>query len=1331
MGRGIREQALSILILAIFLLIDPAAFAQSIGGGGGISGSGGPISGGVQIGGDIGGTNSSPTVAKIGGATISPLATQTVPCTVAQGCNGVTAMPTAGSPGPWAALEQTTNSPLPTASATLACINPSGNYPDTHWYSGALSGANVTYTLPSSGCIDNASINVTAIQDAAHTVTFTTSASGGSEGATCPALGTTVGNQATWRYKYNATRSSWVSDCSAGTVPPTPSSGTPGFTHTPVVTSGAATLQTLCTTANCADINRVANGTTSTALTLTAPASTVLTDGQTVDIEVAIGSTAPSDILFAANTGVTWASAQPGLSDANVTAVSGAATTARSNACGAPAANTTIYYHAKWNAATGVLTLASCGVHPAASSYAQVGGDLGGTSASPTIARIGGATISPLATQTVPCTVAQGCTGQTAAGQAAAQAIGAADISGADINASPFWTALGGGTAGKAALPALGSPGSFSSLEQVQNDTLPTVNTAVTCLSTSAAGGSWPIRHQYIGSLSGASVTYTLPASGCLTGSEIGFHIVQDAAHTVTFATSATGGLQGPSCPALGLTAGNKLDVSYTWDAGDSSWITHCGTTVPYTAPGVGISTFVDAGSPYIPLSSDQMVDCNCSSGACQFNLPQAGNQALKRRYEIKNISSTQVCNVAPSAGDSINGSTSNIALGTNETVSVQERAATFWDKVLTANASDVVSGNLGVPVVITLTNNTTTGPVTSELVTSTGVPSTATVAPASTTNGIQGVCVSNCTNSGSSKIQILGLVNCVFDNASTAGHFVTISTSLAGECHDAGATQPTGVPTVGIVQVTNASAGTNQIQIGPPMSSLNAGGVGVNSGVAGNPTFYASSGAVVSGIGGIVHCGSGTLDACKASCPTIGACHMIGDPGITYTNPHPFVVGDFNSSGTRLLQTLDLDSAGVNCTDTTTGNVDTCIVLLQQSNLQCEGYGISGGNGHITAASSANLDNVVATMGEIQLPAWVTVHAYLLGQMLYDSTANKTVMVTVAGTSGGTLPTFSPTIGLTVTDGGVTWKTIATGRIGSITGQVQNITGCNIGGNTAASIHTVVHLGGSGGGRQSFTNSNYGAISTGGTGLLIDSGTGSTGTGSGATLGCCVMVSNTFLGPQPGIGAGPAYGVRVTGANTTGTDIEGGQIADINGTANVALLSIDGTGVYGTHVGGGVYFEMGNGVGESGTDGILISGARGTVIDNFLLQRNGSSNTITNCFHITGSNVDSVIIKGRQVGSSPCVTNLLLNDIPSPNYTVPAGSNTLKYDYTSPSNTAGQVFDSTLGFAGGFTFANIGTYLTTDGEFGYCNNCTIASPCAGGGTGAIAKRLNGVNVCN
>jgi hypothetical protein len=43
--------------------------------------------------------------------------------------------------------------------------------------------------------------------------------------------------------------------------------------------------------------------------------------------------------------------------------------------------------------------------------------------------------------------------------------------------------------------------------------------------------------------------------------------------------------------------------------------------------------------------------------------------------------------------------------------------------------------------------------------------------------------------------------------------------------------------------------------------------------------------------------------------------------------------------------------------------------------------------------------------------------------------------------------------------------------------------------------------------------------------------------------------------------------------------------------------------------------------------------------------------------------------------------------------------------------------------------FSNLGTPI--NGTFVYCPDCTIANPCAGGGTGALAKRLNGIWVCN
>jgi hypothetical protein len=46
-----------------------------------------------------------------------------------------------------------------------------------------------------------------------------------------------------------------------------------------------------------------------------------------------------------------------------------------------------------------------------------------------------------------------------------------------------------------------------------------------------------------------------------------------------------------------------------------------------------------------------------------------------------------------------------------------------------------------------------------------------------------------------------------------------------------------------------------------------------------------------------------------------------------------------------------------------------------------------------------------------------------------------------------------------------------------------------------------------------------------------------------------------------------------------------------------------------------------------------------------------------------------------------------------------------------------------------GVAFADLGT--PADGTLLYCTNCTVANPCAAGGTGAFAKRLNGAWVCN
>ena len=74
----------------------------------------------------------------------------------------------------------------------------------------------------------------------------------------------------------------------------------------------------------------------------------------------------------------------------------------------------------------------------------------------------------------------------------------------------------------------------------------------------------------------------------------------------------------------------------------------------------------------------------------------------------------------------------------------------------------------------------------------------------------------------------------------------------------------------------------------------------------------------------------------------------------------------------------------------------------------------------------------------------------------------------------------------------------------------------------------------------------------------------------------------------------------------------------------------------------------------------------------------------------------------------------------------------------TRPSAGAVKVTDASTGWGqmqsgsillNGVLQASLGT--PSNGTVVYCSDCTIANPCASGGTGALAKRLNGVWVCN
>lgn len=87
--------------------------------------------------------------------------------------------------------------------------------------------------------------------------------------------------------------------------------------------------------------------------------------------------------------------------------------------------------------------------------------------------------------------------------------------------------------------------------------------------------------------------------------------------------------------------------------------------------------------------------------------------------------------------------------------------------------------------------------------------------------SGAKGIVVGGAGLTGSADVSQVGQASCAFDGATTSGDYVQISSTVAGDCHDAGSTSPANGQIIGNVLSTNASAGTY------PVSLLSAGGSG------------------------------------------------------------------------------------------------------------------------------------------------------------------------------------------------------------------------------------------------------------------------------------------------------------------------------------------------------------------------------------------------------------------------------------------------------------------------------------------------------------------------
>ena len=134
---------------------------------------------------------------------------------------------------------------------------------------------------------------------------------------------------------------------------------------------------------------------------------------------------------------------------------------------------------------------------------------------------------------------------------------------------------------------------------------------------------------------------------------------------------------------------------------------------------------------------------------------------------------------------------------------------------------ADLTSGALATDV----PNQGTTGTTLNKLAKVTGSPASAVIASTSDTSGIIGVVVDGAGTTGSAQIARGGEASCVFDGATTAGDYVQISNTIAGECHDAGTSYPGSGQVLGRVLSTNSGTGTYAMLVGGPEVQAAAGG--------------------------------------------------------------------------------------------------------------------------------------------------------------------------------------------------------------------------------------------------------------------------------------------------------------------------------------------------------------------------------------------------------------------------------------------------------------------------------------------------------------------------
>lgn len=272
--------------------------------------------------------------------------------------------------------------------------------------------------------------------------------------------------------------------------------------------------------------------------------------------------------------------------------------------------------------------------------------------------------------------------------------------------------------------------------------------------------------------------------------------------------------------------AGTTAAQLLFWAAsGDPTWITVTGDTT-FPSPGVSSTTKLNGSTPGGTCAASNWVNVidNHAIPACTrptfADISGLVNLATQSTGAIN--AATQLSGIVAQANGGNGSASPGLVAGTNVTIT-----GSWPNQTINSTAAGGGGGGGSGSNTIVGPNDTGTGTTADKLVSLTAAPSTAIITGVAATSGAIGICQSGCGKTGNATIVNIGLANCVFDGATTANHYVRISTTVAGDCQDAGAGYPSSGEVVGRILSTNGGGGDYQIDIFPPEMQAATGGGG------------------------------------------------------------------------------------------------------------------------------------------------------------------------------------------------------------------------------------------------------------------------------------------------------------------------------------------------------------------------------------------------------------------------------------------------------------------------------------------------------------------------